>query len=80
MLAVPQIIKNYRNKNCEGLSNVLVACWLLGDVFKTLYFFLTFAPMQLKLCGLTQIILDLVVVYQIKYYHGKDLEHNLELP
>eukprot|EP00584_Thalassiosira_punctigera_P023362 CAMPEP_0172565648 /NCGR_PEP_ID=MMETSP1067-20121228/109012_1 /TAXON_ID=265564 ORGANISM="Thalassiosira punctigera, Strain Tpunct2005C2" /NCGR_SAMPLE_ID=MMETSP1067 /ASSEMBLY_ACC=CAM_ASM_000444 /LENGTH=457 /DNA_ID=CAMNT_0013356585 /DNA_START=353 /DNA_END=1723 /DNA_ORIENTATION=+ len=37
-LALPQMIRNYRNRTTEGLSVVMVGGWVAGDFFKLCYF------------------------------------------
>jgi len=37
-LALPQMIRNYRNETTEGLSVVMVVGWVAGDFFKLCYF------------------------------------------
>ena len=43
-LAVPQFILNAKRRNTEGLSLILILMWLLGDLFKCLYYYLRVAP------------------------------------
>merc|ERR1711997_616836 len=40
-LALPQMIRNYRNRTTEGLSVVMVGGWVAGDFFKVCYFLLS---------------------------------------
>lgn len=37
-LALPQMMRNYRNRTTEGLSVVMVGGWVAGDFFKLCYF------------------------------------------
>lgn len=43
----------------------LIGSWFLGDVFKTFYFFVNGAPVQFKFCGITQITVDTLILFQI---------------
>jgi len=70
-LAIPQIISNFKHKSTESLSTFLVANWLLGDIIKTFYFLKTFSPIQLVLCGIFQIIIDIGIIFQIFIYEQK---------
>uniref|UniRef100_A0A1B6DX13 Solute carrier family 66 member 2 n=1 Tax=Clastoptera arizonana TaxID=38151 RepID=A0A1B6DX13_9HEMI len=68
MLAVPQLIKNYRNKSTEGMSVLMVVMWTMGDMFKTTYFILRETPAQFWLCGCLQIIIDVFILGQVYWY------------
>ena len=68
-------ITNLKLKSADSLSTFLVGTWLFGDIIKTFYFLRTFAPLQLVLCGIFQIIIDIVVIFQIFIY-----EQSVELP
>lgn len=46
----------------------MVAMWTSGDVFKTVYFILREAPVQFWLCGLAQIFIDIIILFQVKMY------------
>lgn len=37
-LGVPQVLNNYRAKATDGLSYFLIATWVGGDIFKTIYY------------------------------------------
>ena len=49
-------------------SVTMVIMWLCGDVFKTVYFILRFAPMQFWLCGSIQICVDIAILSQVFFY------------
>lgn len=55
-LPVPQILANQRNRSVKGFRFSVLVNWLLGDVFKMTFFFLseTKIPWAFKLCGLFQ--------------------------
>ena len=72
-LGIPQIIQNFKLKSTKSLSIVLVATWLLGDLFKTFYFLKSKAPLQLIGCGLFQIIADFLIIFQIAYYSTENI-------
>jgi len=90
---LPQVFTNYSLKSTDSLSLIVVANWVFGDVVKTYFFFQTSAPIQLKLCGITQLGIDFVIIFQMCYYRGssnnkstimdntyiKDVEFNKEL-
>lgn len=65
MLGLPQVIKNYKNKSVEGMSLGMVFMWMGGDTFKTGYFIKNDAPFQFWLCGLLQITIDLLILFQV---------------
>jgi len=70
-LTVPQVWRNFINKSTTGLSTVLVFCWFGGDAIKSIYFVSTDAPVQFLFCGVSQILLDLIIYAQIFLYKGK---------
>ncbi len=67
-LAMPQLYRNHMNKSCAGLSIELVAAWVIGDLFKTVFFFSRGSPTPFILCGLIQLSVDFGVVCQLYLY------------
>lgn len=65
MLGLPQVLKNYKKKSVLGMSLSMVAMWLAGDTFKTGYFIANDVPFQFWLCGLLQITIDLLILFQV---------------
>lgn len=68
MLGLPQVLKNFSNKSVEGMSLMMVLMWLAGDGFKTGYFIINAVPYQFWLCGLLQITIDLLILFQVCLY------------
>lgn len=68
MLAVPQLVKNFKSKSTEGMSILMVLMWTVGDVFKTSYFILREAPAQFWLCGGLQVLIDITILGQVQFY------------
>ena len=60
ILPIPQIMQNQRAQSCKGFRLSVLINWLIGDVFKMTYFFLSEGgvPMAFKLCGLFQAACD----------------------
>nr|POE87414.1 pq-loop repeat-containing protein 1 [Quercus suber] len=60
ILPIPQIIENHRSRSTKGFRLSVLANWLIGDVFKMSYFFLSEGdvPLAFKLCGLFQAACD----------------------
>lgn len=67
-LGLPQVLKNYRQKNTEGLSAILIATWVFGDIGKVIYFSIQGSPTPFIACGVLQICFDLVIVAQTRLY------------
>jgi uncharacterized protein with PQ loop repeat len=65
---IPQIFQNFQNKSTKNLSFYMIALWLTGDSLKTLYFLHLRFPLQFLICGLIQMILDSVIIFQINFY------------
>ncbi|XP_031668611.1 solute carrier family 66 member 2-like [Oncorhynchus kisutch] len=68
MLGLPQLLQNRRNHSTTGMSVNMVLLWMAGDSFKTAYFALKESPLQFLLCGLTQVLVDLAILYQVCLY------------
>ncbi|XP_050361477.1 solute carrier family 66 member 2 isoform X3 [Nymphalis io] len=68
MLGAPQIAKNHQNKSTEGMSVSMVIMWTCGDLFKTAYFVIREAPTQFWVCGGLQVLLDIVILFQVWLY------------
>uniref|UniRef100_A0A0V0GBB7 Solute carrier family 66 member 2 n=2 Tax=Triatominae TaxID=70999 RepID=A0A0V0GBB7_TRIDM len=75
MLAVPQLIRNFKQKSTEGMSILMVLMWTVGDLFKTTYFVLREAPAQFWLCGGLQVLIDLTILGQVQLYKGNTAPH-----
>nr|POE65711.1 pq-loop repeat-containing protein 1 [Quercus suber] len=60
ILPIPQIIENHSSRSTKGFRLSVLANWLIGDVFKMSYFFLSEGevPLAFKLCGLFQAACD----------------------
>jgi len=56
VLPIPQILENRRIQSCKGFRLSVLVNWLIGDLFKMTYFFLSEGgiPWAFKLCGLFQ--------------------------
>ncbi|KAK5582001.1 hypothetical protein RB653_003582 [Dictyostelium firmibasis] len=68
ILGLPQLIQNYKKRSTKGLSLVLISSWFIGDLFKTLYFYIKDQPSQFIFCGTVQLIIDILISLQIIYY------------
>ena len=75
MLAVPQAYANWKNQSAEGLNMILIATWFLGDAFKTIIFITSGAPFQFLACGLFQLFIDCVILFQLHLYKGTSPNH-----
>ena len=66
ILPVPQILENERRRSCKGFRLSVLGNWLVGDVFKLSYFFLSDnpVPFAFKFCGLVQTVCDLYLGVQ----------------
>ena len=71
LLDVPQIIKLCQTKNIKTISYFLVTNWIIGDIFKLGFYFLSNSPIQLKLCSIFQIFTDFILIIQIFIYEKK---------
>jgi hypothetical protein len=46
----------------------MIGSWFIGDLFKTIIFIAKAQPVQFILCGITQLVLDILIIAQIKTY------------
>ncbi|RKP09839.1 PQ loop repeat-domain-containing protein [Thamnocephalis sphaerospora] len=67
-LPVPQAISNYQRKSVEGFSPVVLLSWFGGDLFKTIYYYATGAPLQFLICGIFQLAVDCFILGQTLAY------------
>ncbi|ORX39935.1 PQ loop repeat-domain-containing protein [Kockovaella imperatae] len=73
---LPQVVKNYRLKSCEGLSLPFLVTWLLGDVGNLVGCVLTDQlPFQTYLAAYFCLV-DLSLLYQFFYYRAKFQIHH----
>ena len=64
------------SKSTCSLSVGMILLWLLGDSFKTVYFITNNSPVQFIHCGVFQLMIDIVIIYQIIIY---DKEYKKEI-
>lgn len=76
MLAMPQLIQNFRKRSVVGLSYLMVLAWLAGDTFKLGYFIVKDQPTQFMVCGITQITIDVLILIQIVVFSRKSSKNN----
>ena len=67
-LAMPQLLRNHRNRSTVGMSVHMVLGWAAGDLFKTGYFLIKQTPMQFIVCGIIQVTVDLLILAQVSIY------------
>jgi hypothetical protein len=46
----------------------MIVAWLFGDAFKAFYFFRNGAPIQFIICGIIQLVVDILIAGQIFFY------------
>lgn len=70
ILPLPQILENYHSKSCKGFRLSVLVNWIVGDVFKMTYFFLSEGgvPWAFKLCGFFQACCDAYLGVQYLMY------------
>ncbi|EMC94140.1 hypothetical protein BAUCODRAFT_222133 [Baudoinia panamericana UAMH 10762] len=76
VLPIPQILENHRSRSCRGFRLSVLINWLVGDVFKMTYFFLSEGgvPLAFKLCGFFQAACDIYLAVQYWMY-GEGEQH-----
>ena len=76
-LGVPQLAQNFSRGNTEGFSLVLLGTWFLGDSYKTLFFIFKGLPTQFIACGAFQLLVDILLLYQVTTYNNKKTRPSL---
>lgn len=79
-LPLPQILANHRRRSCQGFRLSVLINWLLGDVLKMSFFFLSESsvPWAFKLCGLFQFGCDMFLGIQYMQF-GEGQSESIEL-
>lgn len=73
-LPVPQLLSNFERKSTAGFSDLVLAGWLGGDLFKTGFYLARHSPMQFTTCGAITVFLDLCVLSQRIIYRNSQTE------
>lgn len=70
LLPIPQIISNHTNRSCKGFRLSVLLNWLLGDVMKMTFFFLSESavPVAFKACGFFQWACDIYLGIQYRQF------------
>ena len=81
VLPIPQILENRRIRSCKGFRFSVLVNWLIGDLFKMSYFFLSDGgiPLAFKLCGLFQAACDCYLGVQYWMYGDGSGQMDIEL-
>ncbi|EME43608.1 hypothetical protein DOTSEDRAFT_72844 [Dothistroma septosporum NZE10] len=82
ILPIPQILENHRSRSSKGFRLSVLVNWLVGDVFKMTYFFLSEGevPWAFKLCGMFQAACDCYLGVQYWMYgEGVDTAVDIDL-
>ncbi len=64
-LALPQAYRNYVKKSTRGLNFFMILGWMVGDMYKSVYVFVTAAPVQFLMCGVFQMCTDAFILLQM---------------
>jgi len=68
VLAIPQVIENYKNKKADGISIYLLLLWLFGDTCNLVGSILSRATPLMKIIAGYYIIYDVLLLGQLIYY------------
>lgn len=70
-LPVPQAVENQRRKSLSGFRVSVLLGWLIGDVYKTVYFLINKSPVQFIIAGFFALSVDLVICAQLHFFRDK---------
>ncbi|KAK9893900.1 hypothetical protein P389DRAFT_147427 [Cystobasidium minutum MCA 4210] len=80
-LPIPQLLSNYRRKSLSGFRMTVLAGWVLGDAFKTLYFFFQEGnSWQFKATACFQLSIDLLICGQAWIYRHNTASGDYQQP
>lgn len=82
VIGIPQVIENYKIKNTNNISTVMILFWLVGDIYKVGYYIKVGSPSQFVIGGSLQVLLDVTLTMQIIIYSQnkfKDKKYDDEL-
>lgn len=68
LVIIPQLYKNYKNKNVEAISLSLLLCLLFGDILSIISAYAKNLNYIIIYTGLYHILLNLIIIIQIIYY------------
>ena len=77
-LGLPQLFRNCKRRSVEGLSVYMILGWLAGDSLKTWYFISKEEPMQFTMCGILQVLVDLLILGQILVFSDKNKAYKIQ--
>lgn len=78
-LPIPQAIINQKRKSLSGFRLSVLAGWLVGDLFKTVYFLIQKSPAQFTVCALFQLSIDFVICAQVYFFREKTAQDDEEM-
>jgi hypothetical protein len=70
-LPIPQAIANQKRRSLSGFRWSVLAGWVGGDLFKTIYFIAQASPIQFTVCALFQLSVDFVICAQVYFFREK---------
>ncbi|OZC12618.1 PQ loop repeat protein [Onchocerca flexuosa] len=79
-LGFPQLKQNCSRRSTSGMSIGMVLIWMIGDFSKTAYFIYERSPVQFWLCGIIQIIIDLLIMLQVYCFDKRATKSRSQLP
>lgn len=68
---IPQLYKNYKTKNGNALSLLLLFCLIFGDIFSVVSALTKGLNLVIVYSAVYHIVLDIIVISQILYYRTK---------
>jgi len=72
--SIPQVVSNCRTKITKNISFMMIFCWFFGDCFRIYYNIKYRAPKQLVIGIYVQVMLDLIVLFQLIIYRKNNFK------
>jgi uncharacterized protein with PQ loop repeat len=70
---IPQLYQNYKNKNSNAISLLLLFCLILGDIFSIISAHFKQLNIVIIYAAAYHIILDIIIIGQILYYRRQSI-------
>lgn len=70
---IPQLYQNYKTKNANAISLLLLFCLILGDIFSIISAYFKQLNIVIIYAAAYHIVLDIIIISQILYYRRESI-------
>jgi hypothetical protein len=65
------MIRNFMRRSTQGVTIILILCWVFGDGFKMWFYYTESEPIQLLACASFQLLTDIIILGQFFVFGDK---------